>query len=163
MTKRPVRRHPRLKDYDYSENGCYFVTVCTAEKAHTLSRIAVGRAAHSPPQIRLTELGKAVEQELGKIEDKYENVFLDDYVIMPNHVHLLLTLDRPDGGVWAPRPTVQTIVRTMKTMVTKKIGRSIWQASFYDHVIRNDEDYRNTREYIKSNPVKWVLTRKGDL
>ena len=163
MTKLPQRRHPRLKEYDYSENGCYFVTICTAGKACTLSRIAVGRAAHSPPQVQLTELGRVVEQEIGRIETAYENVFLDDYVIMPNHVHLLLTFDRPDGGVWAPRPTLQTVIRTMKTMVTKKIGHPIWQTSFYDHVIRNDEDYRNTREYIENNPLKWLLQRSGGI
>ena len=83
------------------------------------------------------------------------------YVIMPNHVHLLIRISPVDGGVRAPRPTengsvsITEVIKAMKSITTRKIGTKIWQTSFYDHVIRNDEDYQTRFRYIKENPAKW--------
>ncbi|MBQ7255256.1 MAG: transposase [Oscillospiraceae bacterium] len=160
MTDLPIRRHPRLKSYDYSQNGAYFVTFCTAGKEKILSKIRVGRDALIPPRVELTEIGAVVAQAIGKTKAAYPTVQLASSVIMPNHVHLLLTFDHPDGGMRASRPTLAMVVRAIKTSVTRQIGHSIWQDSFYEHVIRNEEDFLNTMAYIQNNPAKWILQKK---
>ena len=155
----PKRKHPRLDDYDYAQNGAYFVTFCTAQKRHILSHIAVGRGAYTPPQVQLTKYGRIVEKYIGNIHDVCPDITVDCYAIMPNHVHLLLRYADSEpcsGGVRAPRPTVMTVVRSLKTMVTKEIGHTIWQKSFYDHVIRNEADYLAIWQYVDGNPQTWT-------
>ena len=105
----------------------------------------------------LTPIGVVVDTYIRNINEKYDGVSVDHYVIMPNHVHLLLTIARCEnrGGMWASRPTTHTLVRSLKTMVTKTIGRTIWQASYYDHVIRTQQSYFEIWQYIEENPAKW--------
>jgi putative transposase len=153
----PYRKHPRLKNYDYSQNGAYFVTICTRDKQRILCDICVGRADHSPPRIRLSETGLIVDTLIQNIEQVYSGVITPIYVVMPNHIHLLLVFtNSPDGGMRSSRPTLLTMIRSLKTLTTKKIGCQIWQDSFHDHIIRNEEDYQRIWQYIDTNPVKWV-------
>lgn len=154
--KLPYRKHPRLKEYDYAGCGGYFVTFCTKNRKHLLSSVAVGRDALIPPEVELSSIGKVVDEQIRKTEDSYENIHVDRYVIMPNHVHLLLRIEEADGGMRASRPTVQMVVRAIKSLTTRKIGSAIWQTSFYDHVIRNETDYLSIWEYIEGNPAKWA-------
>ena len=100
------RKHPRLKQYDYSENGYYSITICTKERKKILSNI-VGRVAHNPPQIILTDIGKVADKYIKNINRVYEGVSVDYYCIMPDHIHLILCFDIPsdDGGMRASRPT----------------------------------------------------------
>ena len=152
------RKHPRLKDYDYSQNGAYFITVCVEKRRPILSTV-VGRGDHTPPQVELTACGKVLDKYIRGIEGAYKSVSVDKYVIMPNHFHLLISIAAPDnahGGVWSPRPTVQTVLRSLKTMVTKEIGRPIFQTSFYDHIIRDENDYLTRWQYIDDNPARWA-------
>lgn len=182
----PKRKHPRLKEYDYSQNGCYFVTICTKDRQRLLSSIVVGRDDHIPPQVQLTEIGAIVDKYIRGIERAYETVFLDAYVIMPDHIHLLVRIeDVRNGPMWSSGPTtgafsggqddcipsfrgragilredppvtLQRVVRSLKTMVTKEIGRPIWQDSFYDHVIRSEQAYCEVCQYMDENPGKWA-------
>lgn len=131
----PERKHPRLKQYDYSQDGVYFITVCTNGKKRILSRI-VGRPAPWPPEVRLTPIGKIVEQTLKNTANVYPGVSIDHYVIMPNHIHFLLRID--GGGQRAGRPTLMTMIHGFKNVVTRKIGQKIWQNSFYEHVVRDE-------------------------
>ncbi|MBQ3543901.1 MAG: transposase, partial [Lachnospiraceae bacterium] len=84
----------------------------------------------------------------------YENATVDKYVIMPNHIHMIITIH---GTMKASSPTINTenIIRSFKTMVTKELGNSIFQRSFHDHIIRNDEDYKKVSEYIGTNVLRW--------
>ncbi len=160
----PKRKHPRLKGYDYSQNGCYFVTICVKDKKHLLGTVSVGRDAYIPPQVLLSETGRVVDKYIRNIDCVYENVTVENYVIMPNHVHLLILFyEEPcnNGGMRAPRPTLHTVVRSLKTMVTREIGYSVWQNSFYDRVIDSVEGYEEVWEYIEENPFKWIIG-KGD-
>ncbi len=155
----PQRKHPRLKEYDYSQSGCYFVTICTACRKNLLSRIAVGRDALIPPQVHLTKIGGITEKYIRSIGDVYDAVSVDKYVIMPNHIHLLISFSAPEpvsGGMRASRPTLHTVVRSLKTMVTREIGQSVWQTSYYDHIIRNEKDYLEIWQYIDGNPARWA-------
>ena len=151
----PKRKPLRLSAYDYSAPGAYFVTVCTRDRAPLLGH--VGKAALRLPQVELTDFGRLTEMYIRRIPEVYPGVCLDAYVIMPNHVHLLLILE--DGGQGAARPTVSTVVRSVKAMVRKETGRSLFQTSFYDHVIRGREDLSAVREYILNNPARWAEDR----
>ncbi|MBQ8506727.1 MAG: transposase [Clostridia bacterium] len=158
--KLPKRKHIRLKDYDYGQGGAYFITICTKDREPLLGTIPVGRDAHIPPQTKLSAIGGIADRHIRKINDVYSTTQVEKYIIMPNHIHLLLVLadnTDSDGGMWASRPTIQTIVRSFKTMVTKEIGHSIWQASFFDHIIRDEDEFLAVWKYIDENPLKWEL------
>ena len=147
------RKHPRLRDYDYAGNGGYFVTFCTKNRQQLLSRVRVGPDALIGPLLELTPYGQLVEDAIAGAREAYLNVDIPEYVIMPNHVHLLVTINGPMG---ASGPTLGMIVRGIKTRVSRACKRSIWQEKFYDHVIRNHEDYLQICTYIQNNPARWA-------
>ena len=146
----PERKHPRLKNYDYGQNGCYHLTLCVKNHRPILSRVIPSRDPMLRAQVQLTGAGKIVETYIQNVPSVYPQVTVEKYAIMPNHVHLLLLME--DGC----ETSVQTIVRSLKRMVTRDLGQSIWQSSFYDVVVRNDAMYRCEWQYIDSNPDKWT-------
>ncbi|MCQ2419857.1 MAG: transposase [Clostridia bacterium] len=150
------RIHPRLTGYDYGRNGAYFVTICTKDRKPILGSIAVGRDAYIAPQTEMSEIGKTVDRYIKNVNSVYPNVFVDRYVIMPNHVHILFRIDADSGAMRAPRPTISSVVRSIKSLTTKKVGKSIWQTSFYDHIIRDERDFLTHWQYIDANPAKWA-------
>lgn len=132
------------------------MTICTDGKQKILCDL-VGRGAFTPPLINLTPIGRVVEKHILRTGDIYPSVTIDKYVIMPNHVHLIIVIRAPDGGVRAPRPThLPSVVRSIKAMVTREVGHSVWQASFYDHIIRSRPDYLRIWQYIDENPARWA-------
>ena len=147
-----TRKQNRLEKYDYSQNGYYFITICTAEKSKLLCDISVG-ANCVRPQTALSEIGKLVDENIDRLNGIYENVRVDKYVVMPNHVHLILVIQ---SGRTQFAPTVSRIIKQFKGKITKQLGFCIWQKSFYDHVIRDEKDYLRIREYIENNPGKWA-------
>ena len=147
------RKHPRLKHYDYSGNGAYFVTFCTKNRACLLWE-SVGRGAPAPPPECLSEYGRIVDELIQRIPHVYPHVLVPNYVVMPNHVHLLVQI-LDDGGAGAPRPTVMAIVGGIKSIATRKIGHSIWQPSFHDHIVRSEQDFLDIWNYITGNPSEW--------
>ena len=150
----PQRKNNRLAEYDYSQSGAYFITVCTKEKKCLLSTV-VGGDAHIAPSLRLTPMGETVQKYLCRIPGVAE------YVIMPNHVHMILRISAKEllqGPMWASAPTeasVPSLIRSWKTLVSKELGQSIWQRSYYDHIIRDEQDYTRIAQYIIENPAKW--------
>ena len=153
------RKPTRLKDYNYSENGAYFITICTKDMQCILSTI-VGDGALDVPLLTLSEYGKTVEDEIIKMNGIYDNLNVSAYVIMPNHIHFLIVINNTKGTSGAPSPTnsvVAKYVSTLKRMTNKKCGVDLWQRSYYDHIIRNDEDYVMHLQYIDENPEKWLL------
>ena len=170
----PQRKRNRLADYDYSENGAYFITICTENKKCCLSYI---QCIDIETQITLTRKGQIVERFVGEIPIKYPTVSVDHYVIMPNHVHLLLRIDRSRGtegdgtgnpsptegdGTGNPSPTVGNVIGWFKYQTTKAINEaeqnksSFWQRSYFDHVIRDETDYRIRWNYMDGNPARWA-------
>ncbi len=152
---RPTRKPTRLQNYDYSQNGCYFVTVCVKDRRPILSTI-VGGDALIAPQIRLTEIGKITEKHIQKINSVYTDVTVEKYIIMPDHIHLLLFIDGfGDGTMKASSPTnLSTVIRSLKTFVTRDVGESIWQRSFYDEIIKNETHFQRAWEYTQYNALK---------
>lgn len=101
----------------------------------------------------LLPIGEVVCEYLNKIEMVYNNVILDEYVIMPNHIHILLKIEQDESI------SISRIIKQFKGIVVKKIGFPVWQARFYDHIIRNEKEYYFIKNYIKSNPQNWYLDR----
>ncbi len=153
--ERPVRKGGRLPDYDYSQPGVYFVTLCTYDRREIFWD-AVGASSARPQIARLSPAGEAVRREIDTISASYPAVSIDNYSIMPDHVHILLRIDCDESGRAMLAPTVSTVVQQLKGRVSKKLGAGVWQKSFYDHIIRSESDYKETWEYIESNPSKWL-------
>ena len=119
-----------------------------------LSEISVGEDTILPQyKVNLTEYGQIAEALLTSIPNHYEGATVDEYVIMPNHIHLILTIR--GGGRIISSPTMSTIVGQFKRAASKSVGFPLWQRSFYDHVIRNRQDYEEIRKYIYENPQNW--------
>ena len=156
--ERTKRKTTRLPNYDYSAAGYYFVTFCTKEKQKLLCEI-VGTDVLGGPQVHLTKYGAVAERHLQGMQDFYEDIKLESYVIMPNHIHLLLQVNPSKSGPSGrPVPTNSPISRfigTFKRFCNREIGRNIWQYRSHDHVIRGEADYLKIRNYIETNPVRW--------
>ena len=203
------RKKHRLDKALYSQPGAYFITVCVKDRKPILSAIVgaddhigpqtdqphVGADDHIGPQVSLTEIGKVVDKYTKQIPG------IGAYVIMPNHVHMMIHISGKnigegpmwssaptegysatvqteeiagyrnrtsaptegfsvmDGPMWSSAPTegnVQNMVRTWKTLIAKELGQSVWQRSYYDHIVRDEQDYVKILEYIMGNPGKWA-------
>lgn len=143
----PYRKNSHLKGYKYNQLGKYFITICTKNREKLLGEIIKEPDDLTLPKVKLNPINEVVEKFISLIEDTYENVIVDQHVVMPNHLHLLISLR--DEKI-----QVLVIVRILKTLATKSLGFSIWQTSFYDYIIRSDEDFRNAWEYIEMNPAR---------
>lgn len=175
---RPVRKDIRLDNYDYSRNGAYFVTICTQNKmcifwdnndkyrpissnieATEIQNVgAAFRRPQNDRKIHLSEYGKVVKNELRKIPLIYPDiVFIPKFVIMPNHVHLIIVINNNDvnNGRRNAAPTISRIMNQFKGIVSRQSGFSVWQRSFYDRVLRNEHEYRDAWQYIENNPINW--------
>lgn len=170
MNGEKKNRPGRLPNYDYSSAGYYFITFCTRNRDCCLSSIMkmgsgeeiVGRGALAPPRVVLLEPGAILDEFIQNVPRVYPGVVVDKYAIMPNHVHLLIGIaGEEDGGARALRPTqatrpdIQKIVGGLKSLTRRKVGRPIWQTTFYDHIIRDEADYLRVWNYIDTNPAKW--------
>ena len=151
------RKQNRIAEYDYSTNGAYFVTICTYQRQRILSSI-VGDGKPVPKPI-----GLIAESYIHQIPIKYPSIFVDNYVIMPDHIHILLRIDSL-AGTGNPSPTLGTVIGWYKYQLTKQVnlqcgtqGQRLLQRSYYDHVIRNQQDYDEIWQYIENNPKSWLL------
>lgn len=160
----PQRKHPRLKDYDYSQNGYYFVTICTYNRERIFGEI-VGATLRGRPN----RPDKIIEKYLFELENKYQNVKLDYYVIMPDHIHMILFISGDHAGSplpqiidWFKTMTTNEYIKGVKTGLYPPFQKHIWQRSFYEHVIRNENDLYETRKYIENNPLKWEMTKRKE-
>ena len=152
----PKRKPNRIPHFDYSTPGAYFVTICTKNRQNIFWG-NVGASIARPQTPRLSHAGQIVEQAIQNIEHYYPAITLDHYVVMPNHIHLLLQINTDENGQPIAAPTISTVIQQMKGYVTKQLGVSIWQKLFHDHVIRDENDYRIIWEYIDNNPARWEL------
>ena len=149
------RKEYRLKNYDYSNPGSYFFTVCTKERKNYFWK-RVGASIGRPSDIRLSQYGFWVEEAIKNIPQMYPAVAVDSYVIMPDHIHLILTIHADENGRPLDAPTTARIFKQFKGYITKKIGFSVWQKLYFDHIIRNQQDYNEHILYIQENPQRWI-------
>ena len=137
------RKHNRLKRYDYSSNGDYFVTMCTKERRCLLSEI------DGTGTVRLKTFGEIAVAVIKRIPDVFHGTEIDRYVVMPNHIHMIVELS---NDKW----TLSQVINYLKGNISREIGDHIWQRSFYDHVIRDERDYYRILEYLEMNPRRWA-------
>ena len=172
----PRRKTIRLQNYDYSQNGAYFVTICTAHKRPLFGVVRRGDPCGRPPgpaYVELSELGRIVESYLTEIPSHYPDVHLASYVIMPDHIHMILVLtqNQPQRAGQCPAPTEESdlscrrggtpgppalpkIINAFKSLTTRKAGTSLWQRGYYEHILRNQQDFDEAAGYIAGNPVR---------
>lgn len=152
----PKRKQNRLQGYDYGRPGYYFITICANERAEFFweasSVRSVGAACGRP---LLSVIGLCVQEEIRNLTCVYDALTVDKYVIMPNHIHMILCIHSCANGRPQAAPTVEHAINQFKGAVSKKVGFSIWQRSYHDHIIRSEADYRRIWEYIDTNPAKW--------
>lgn len=165
----PSRKHPRLKDYDYSSGGAYFITICTQARKPLLSEIVPVR--NSPADslavhiatANLTEIGRIAEAQLLQLHERYPEISVDQYQIMPDHIHIIIFMIPEIKSDKSSRSTITDIMCAYKSLTTNEARKSetihgkLFQSSFYEHIIRNEEDYRETVEYLEQNPNRWLL------
>ena len=165
MDELKKRKDIRLKNFDYSSPGAYFVTICTEKRKNhfwnseinpqTFRWNPVGANCVRPQNLPLSDIGEIVFEELERWGKTYASVSLYSYVIMPNHLHIMVVILADDQGRPQVAPTLDRMVKQFKGAVTKKIGKAIWQKSFMEHVIRNKQDYETKANYIYENPMRW--------
>ncbi len=164
----------RLSDWDYSWKGFYYVTICTKDR-----KCCFGEIINN--EIYLSEIGKIVFECWLEIKNHFNNIELDDWIIMPNHLHGIIVIKDNDfvtngrdrvypvstvrkfGNV--PPKSLSTIINTFKGAVSRSCHKNNldfqWQANYYEHIIKNDEDYARIREYIANNPINWEMDRNN--
>ena len=148
----PKRKPTRLPNYDYRQNGYYFITICTHNKENLLCHI-VGEGLCALPSVKLTAIGEIVNNAILYINNRYTDLQIVKYVIMPNHIHLILS--KQAGGHGGPPLQVYDIIGRFKSFTNNKYSGTLWQRSFHDHIIRSEKDYLKIWNYIDTNPQKW--------
>ena len=161
------RRSIRLKAYDYSQAGAYFITICTHERQALLGQIVDG-------QMQLNSLGEIVQAVWFALTEHYAHIHLGVFVVMPNHVHGIIEIKVEEaassvGVGLKPTPTrhgLSEIVRALKTFSARrinekcdKVGNKVWQRNYYEHVIRSEASYLTISKYIQTNPQRWAEDR----
>ncbi len=166
------RKHNRLAEFDYSQTGYYFVTICTHNMISYFGKIFRGKMI-------LNNCGQIAQTKLLELQKRYNYVEIDQFVVMPNHVHVIIIIDsyKPKdkkriGGDLPLRhlekiKSLSELVGVFKTTSSKNIHQNglqgfKWQRSFYDRIIRNDDELFKIRKYIELNPLKWEI-EKGNI
>jgi len=174
--EKPNRKQNRLAEFDYGQEGAYFVTLCTQNRACLFEmELPVGNGLCAVPdgvgggngttrRLCHTVENQIIHKWIRETERKFPNVTIDKYVIMPDHLHLIITIKERHIGRSLP-----DVMRFFKTMTTNDYIRGVkdgtltpfdgklWQKSYYDHVIRNQQDYNEVWEYIENNQIKWMM------
>ena len=165
------RRSVRLPGFDYTQVGAYFITICSYEMQCIFGEVVNG-------EMWLSQIGSMVKECWDALPDHFNQIELDEFVVMPNHVHGILSIvdGKPRRGTACRAPTppqerfgspvsgsLPTIVRSFKYAATKRVnegrrtpGQPPWQRNYYEHVIRNEPDLDRIRHYIVTNPIKWA-------
>jgi REP element-mobilizing transposase RayT len=153
------RRSIRLRHYDYSQPGKYSVTICTEGKEHLFGQVVEG-------EMHRNEWGDCVARGWQWLAHQYPYVDLDEWIVMPNHLHgIIVITDGRGGSRTAPtkRKTLGSLVGAFKTVSTEDVNqlrgtpaRTLWQRDFYDHIVRNEDELNKIREYIRTNSLQWA-------
>ena len=166
MKNKFKRRSIRLPEYDYSRAGSYFITICTFDKKLFFGNIIDGENV-------LSKVGEIAKNCLEEIPHHFENVFIDEYIKMPNHIHFIINIvgvqnfkpQRNEYQKIIPK-SVGSIIRAFKASVTHWCSKNVypnfrWHRNYFEHIIRNEEDHFRIREYILNNPLQWELDKEN--
>ena len=165
MEEHKNRKTTRLEGANYNRAGAVFLTICTKDRRCTLSKIVGTGVPDGPFDVELLPCGKIVDKYIKQLNKFYDNISVESYVIMPNHIHIMLSVreceyDNDIGPSRTPVPTIQNsiisrFISTFKRFCNKEYGENIWQYRSNDHIIRNRKDYEEHLKYIYENPMKW--------
>nr|BAL59102.1 hypothetical conserved protein [Candidatus Acetothermum autotrophicum] len=174
--ERHHRRSIRLRGYDYTQPGAYFVTICTQDRMCLFGEVVHG-------EMRFTDAGRMVHDVWNDLPNHYPGVTIDAFVVMPNHIHGIVVLvgagpracpewvGQPQGV--APTMSLSDVIHRFKTMTTKRYADGVkqlgwppfrgrlWQRNYYEHIIRDEESLHRIREYIRTNPLRWHVDREN--
>jgi len=160
------RKNIRLPHYDYSKPGAYFVTICTHGSALFFGTIRQGAFLTNPA-------GSMIHRWWVELERKFSGIRLDEFIVMPNHVHGIMWIESPVGVTLRGHPSLSDVMDWFKTMTTNEYIRGVktqgwprfdghvWQRGFYEHVIRTERTLAAIRRYIVENPLRWELDREN--
>ena len=149
------RHSIRLKGYDYSNAGCYFITVCTQDKISLFGDIQEGEMIEN-------EVGRMVYYWIEKIGTKFQDVQCYDTIVMPNHIHIIIQLMNHDTNKlssiiqWFKTMTTNAYIKGVKGNGWQPFYKRLWQRDYYEHIIRNDHEHEMIANYIKTNPQRWI-------
>lgn len=165
--KFPNRKSMRLKGYDYSNAGAYFLTLCTEHRKNFFGKI-VRESLMTAPYVQLSPYGKVLLYQIEEINRTYSHLQIEHFSIMPNHLHMIVTVyengssgtptptsDVKNGSSRTPTPTnavISAFVSTLKRFTNQKAGVKLWQRGYYDHILRDEDDYLRAWQYIEENP-----------
>ncbi|NCB62701.1 MAG: hypothetical protein EOM52_03660 [Clostridia bacterium] len=163
----PQRKPTRLNSYDYSASGIYFLTLCAKDKKPLFSSVSVGGGVLDAPLLKLTNAGCVIEKQLADMNRIYTYLHIEKYVLMPNHLHLLVFLERAPGGPsGTPAPTtgargranqrIPAFVSALKRLTDQTCDGCLWQRGYHDHVIRGEADCLRIWTYMDENPARWA-------
>ncbi len=155
----PQRKAQRSKSWDYSNNGIYFVTFCTAEKRKTLGKVCpLSQKSQEGYKVTLTPLGHMCETSIEDALTHFEHISVIDHIVMPNHVHMLIEVKTNNTRQLS---SFVGMVKRLSSMMAHRAGFAgqLWQRSFHDHIVRDERDLTRIREYIQDNPRKWEEDR----
>ncbi|ODS32308.1 MAG: hypothetical protein SCARUB_02556 [Candidatus Scalindua rubra] len=167
----------RLKGYDYSQTGVYYVTICVQDRLHLFGEITNDKMV-------LNDAGVMVEKWWSKFPEKFPTIMLDEYIIMPNHMHGIIIIKQPpDVGAdprvcpdnmgehtgsplhrvmqWFKTMTTNEYIRNVKNANWKPFNKRFWQRNYYEHIVRNENELNHIREYIINNPLQWQFDREN--
>jgi len=152
------RRSIRLKDYDYSSNGLYYITICTQERVNLFGEIVGSTLCNCPNNI-----DEMIFKWLNEIGNKYAGVHIDKYVIMPNHVHFIAYIQDGYAGSplseiigWFKTMTTNEYIRGVNTGLYISFNKRMWQRNYYERIIRDKDEYQHVWQYIDQNPARWT-------
>ena len=175
----PQRKSTRLKNFDYSSTGAYFVTICTRDRIQILSEIiktplavanevinsGVGEGL-APPEyvVKLMPYGEVAKEQLLALKNRFPSISIEDYIIMPDHIHAVVFLHKKAGGA-SPSPTLDDVICAFKSLTSRACKQrygieKMFQRSFAEHIIRDREDYETRRKYIYENPMRWYYKNR---
>ena len=156
----PKRKPTRLKNYDYSSPGSYFVTLCTQNREQIFELDNVGNDLRVVPPIQ----NSIIHKWMNEVENKFNNIKIDKYVIMPNHIHIIVVITERHIGrslhdvmQWFETMVTNEYIRNVRKGALNPFKKRLFQKSFHDHIIRSEKDYQEIWEYIDTNPLKWEL------
>ena len=180
MKEYPNRKANRLKNYDYTQDGAYFITICVKDKHEILGEIVVGGGvldapcsdSGTVPCCELSEIGRLVDSRIQTMNNIYDSVKIEKYMIMPNHIHMIVSIAHENGSLLRKtfrsgtpdrrfreatptNATIPSFISTLKRYTNRDCGFSFWQRSYHDHIIRNEAEYQKIWEYIDTNPIRW--------
>jgi len=142
-----IRKKNRIENFTYTSIGMYYITICTKNRGEILGKIKQN-------DIKLTKEGMICKEYLQNFEKIFINIEINEYIIMPNHIHMIIEIKEEKENV-----SIMRIIKKYKSSISQKLGRSIWQKSYYDRIIRNEKELYAIKQYIRDNIKNWKLDK----